>query len=337
MSTIGLGQESLEPGENEAIAEIVEQIRSDLVNRAQELEWTTMRRDGHPKAHGLVRAQFTIAGDLPEALARGVFAAPRTFEAYIRFSNAYFDPDRHDVEPDFRGMAIKLLGVPGPKELPQEPDTQDFLLVTRPVFFVRDPRDYLEFIRILKESPALCAVKYPHFARLLGIISNPLTTTYFSQTAYALGDGQAVKYCAQPAAGEHASLAKELVELLHRDYLRHAMAEWLREQEAAFDFLVQLQTDPVRMPVEDPTVEWDAGASPFRKVATIVIPKQEFQSPAQESFGENLSFNPWHALGVHRPLGIINRIRRAVYLEISALRHRANQVPEQEPSGDEQF
>jgi catalase len=337
MSPPGLGQESLEPGESDAIAAIVAKISSDLVNRAQHLKWPIMRRDAHPKAHGVVRARFAVEDNLPETLARGVFASPRVFDAYIRFSNAYFDPDRHDASPDFRGMAIKLLGVAGPKEVPGGSDTHDFVLVTRPVFFIRDPREYLEFISALTENPITCALKFPHFARLLGIIRNPLTTTYFSQTAYALGDGQAVKYSAQPVDRDHESFLSEVAELLHRDFLRQAMAEWLQERDAVFDFLVQRQTDPVRMPVEDPTVEWDLSESPFVKVATIVIPKQDFRSAAQDAFAENLSFNPWNVLAAHRPLGIINRIRRAVYLELSALRHRANHVPEREPSAGEQF
>ncbi|MEK1942330.1 MAG: hypothetical protein AAAB16_18325, partial [Pseudomonas sp.] len=37
------------------------------------------------------------------------------------------------------------------------------------------------------------------------------------------------------------------------------------------------------------------------------------------------SFNPWHALPEHRPLGGINRLRKAVYEAVSAYRHERNQ------------
>ena len=41
------------------------------------------------------------------------------------------------------------------------------------------------------------------------------------------------------------------------DSLTRALAAGLQSGEAVFDFKVQLQADPVAMPVEDVTVEWD--------------------------------------------------------------------------------
>ena len=61
------------------------------------------------------------------------------------------------------------------------------------------------------------------------------------------------------------------------------------------------------MPVEDVTTEWPESLAAFRKVATIVIPRQAFNNPERDDFGENLSFTPWHALEEHRPIGGINR------------------------------
>ena len=56
----------------------------------------------------------------------------------------------------------------------------------------------------------------------------------------------------------------------------------------------------------------------------IAIPAQEFDTPARNTFCENLSFNPWHAVEDHRPLGGLNRIRKAVYEEIAVYRHAMN-------------
>jgi hypothetical protein len=78
------------------------------------------------------------------------------------------------------------------------------------------------------------------------------------------------------------------------------------------------------MPVEDPTVRWKESQSPFVPVADIHIPSQEFDTPARNAFCENLSFNPWHAIEDHRPLGGLNRIRKAVYEEIAVYRHAMN-------------
>jgi hypothetical protein len=101
--------------------------------------------------------------------------------------------------------------------------------------------------------------------------------------------------------------------------------------------MVQFQTDPVRMPVENPSVEWDERVSPFIPVARIRIPPQRFESEQQMAYAEQLSFTPWHALPEHRPMGGVNRIRKVVYERISTLRHEANGIPRREPAGFEEF
>ena len=89
------------------------------------------------------------------------------------------------------------------------------------------------------------------------------------------------------------------------------------------------------MSVEDSRIEWTELDAPFVKVATITIPRQVFSTPAQDAFGEHLSFTPWHALPEHRPLGGMNRVRRDVYEAVSVLRHELNGAERREPSGDE--
>ena len=110
---------------------------------------------------------------------------------------------------------------------------------------------------------------------------------------------------------------------------RLASGEW------RFDFTVQIQTDSRRMPVEDPTIRWSERRSPFRRVATIRIPSQDFTSEAQKAFAEQLSFTPWHSLPEHQPMGGINRVRRDVYEAISEMRHQKNGVPRREPSAED--
>jgi hypothetical protein len=87
------------------------------------------------------------------------------------------------------------------------------------------------------------------------------------------------------------------------------------------------------MPIEDASVEWDQVAAPLRKVATINIPAQEFDTPERHEFGDDLSFTPWHSLPAHRPLGGINRARRATYEAVSRRRHELNGAPRREPDG----
>ncbi|MBU2037636.1 MAG: catalase, partial [Gammaproteobacteria bacterium] len=60
-------------------------------------------------------------------------------------------------------------------------------------------------------------------------------------------------------------------------------------------------------------------------------------SEAQKQFCENISFNPWHSLEEHRPIGGINRARRVVMKDISDFRLQANGVERFEPTGHEVF
>ncbi|MEJ7605604.1 MAG: hypothetical protein WKF37_04920 [Bryobacteraceae bacterium] len=116
------------------------------------------------------------------------------------------------------------------------------------------------------------------------------------------------------------------------DYLKEAMVRQLSSHQATFDFAVQFQSDPDKMPIEDPGVTWDELASPFRKVATVTITSQVFDTSERREFGDNLSFNPWRCLPEHRPLGGISRARRQVYEALSAFRHERNQAPHEEPT-----
>jgi hypothetical protein len=101
---------------------------------------------------------------------------------------------------------------------------------------------------------------------------------------------------------------------------------------AKFDFTVQLHEDATPAVIDNPTVAWDG---PAQRVAVITIPPQKFDSLGQLSFGENLSYTPWHALPEHRPVGQVNEIRKAVYLASSGLRHDTNHVAPAEPTGNE--
>ena len=101
--------------------------------------------------------------------------------------------------------------------------------------------------------------------------------------------------------------------------------------------MVQIQTDPHRMPIEDATVKWSERLSPYIPVAELRIPRQRFDTPAQLAFADNLSYNPWHSLEAHRPLGNQNRARRRMYHELSRLRQSMNNTPHVEPTGAERF
>jgi hypothetical protein len=115
------------------------------------------------------------------------------------------------------------------------------------------------------------------------------------------------------------------------------MVATLGEENVEFDIKLQTQTDPHLMPIENNAVLWPEKLSPRRTAATLRIPKQKFNSQAQLDFARRLSFNPWHSIPEHRPLGNQSRARRKMYETLSRLRHTMNAVPLYEPTGDEQF
>lgn len=78
------------------------------------------------------------------------------------------------------------------------------------------------------------------------------------------------------------------------------------------------------MPIEDTSIEWKESDAPYETVAKVRIPAQDFDTPAQNLACDNQSFNPWFGLEAHRPIGGINRLRKAVYEAVSDYRHSRN-------------
>jgi hypothetical protein len=92
---------------------------------------------------------------------------------------------------------------------------------------------------------------------------------------------------------------------------------------------VILQKDPVVQPIEDSHVEWlsdDADIKAQKKFANrmevgrFIFPPQEFDAPPMERMCEAMSYSPWHSIAAHRPLGNMQRARKAVYLAGASLR-----------------
>jgi hypothetical protein len=88
--------------------------------------------------------------------------------------------------------------------------------------------------------------------------------------------------------------------------------------------MVQVRGGGDDLGIENASTAWDEKAHPFVNVAriTIAVP-QDIDAAEHRARCERLFFTPWHSLAAHRPIGSINRLRRAVY-EASA-RHRLRQ------------
>lgn len=247
---------------------LVAQTVANFVTRQSELRaehgqapWAT--RDVHRKTHGCVAASLDISPDIGTDLNRqianfirerkaagkgrslanplpdpissssdlGIFQPGARLEAVIRYSNGH-PGNRHDREPDARGMAVKLLpkGSLGatvestPADSLNRATLLDILTINFPTFFVNDPETYLRINQLFLKSAEdfRGAVSAQAFAagslyftgtsrleRKLAFVSNgsiidsPLYQKYYSMVPSRLGrhgDMRAVKYSFVPEA-----------------------------------------------------------------------------------------------------------------------------------------
>lgn len=338
---------SIDPGLSENLypheAAIAEKI-SEVIEKSIRKQYSagTALRDAHPKAHGCVRAEFHVRETLPHYLAQGIFIPGKTYQAWIRFSNGSRDATKADIKRDARGMAIKILGVPGEKLLEDEATTQDFIMINHPVFFANDPERYMALMQDINSDNFFRKLHIPFALGAKGTlialnlntrISNPLQTRYWSMIPYQLGlgsDRRAVKYSARACS----TVTDPIPEKPSHDFLRDALRNSLQKGDACMEFLVQPRTSDM-LPIEDSMTEWKETQAPFYQVATIRIPEQVFDTPDQNKFCENLSFTPWHSLPEHKPLGAVNRLRKVIYDRISRVRYEMNSANRNDfPSND---
>jgi hypothetical protein len=321
--------ETLEPGEDRDVARMIEVLRGQQVKTYK--PGGTLR-DAHTKRIALLEAEFAVEPDLPETLRVGLFAEPRRYRTWVRFSSAS-EKSRPDSVEDVRGVAIKLRDVPG-RKIPEsdEPTTQDFLLISAPTMPLGTVRLFRLAVVLTNQYSAIL------FAILLLVTgrwrvlkelkamnikpASPADIRYWSTTPYLLGPDRAAKYSLVPTS----AYVSRLPEKPGDTYLADNLQEHLGGADATFDFLVQLRTDPETMPIEDAAVEWREDKAPFAKVATLRIPKQQFRTPERDAMAAALSFSPGHALVQHRPIGGVNRARIRVYREQAEFRQKRDGV-----------
>lgn len=333
---------------------------SESMSRVNKMMFSQYRhavRDAHAKSHGVVKGELRVYDDLPEPLAQGLFSEAKSYPVVIRYSTSHpsIEPDKKSFQ---RGMAIKVIGVEGKKFLPENENdlTQDFLLVNYPVIPTGTIKEYLDFQEQLEKAangPEFLQNIQNHqqvlarkFKQLLGKEDDPNTLgmpgshllgdIYFSMAAIRYGDYIAKISVAPYSENVKALHEKKMDDELKadpQDFLTTIVAGFFKNEGAEYELRVQLCTDLKKMPVEDGSVQWPEKDSPYLPVARIVMPPQDTFSDARRVYGDDiLSFNPFHCLPEHRPLGSIMRIRRLVYDVSSKFRHQANAQPRVEPN-----
>lgn len=338
-----IAEESFDADEESSLDNIIDLMADQMRGRFKPGGY---ERGGNTKTHGVVKATVTIRDDIPEHCRKGVFAEPRSYKAYVRFSGPGPNVPSDIQDVGFMSMAVKLLGVPGPKLMEEEKFTQDFITTSGGATFVTpNTRENAKLQYWSLVDMTLYYFLNPFDSHLLDMAQqslwnatqyNPLAQRYWSCTPYLLGDGQAVMYSFIPKTkGVYKKIAGVPFGKVPFNYLRENMVKTLNEMDVEFDLMIQLQTDAHLMPIEDSSVWWPEKLSPFIPVATVRIPKQQFDTPAMAEFNKRLKMNPWHCLAEHRPLGNLNRARFRLYFELSKFRQEMNQVTHLEPTGDE--
>jgi hypothetical protein len=339
---VALAEETAQPGEDQDVQTMIDEMRRHLVI---DFPPGGFERAGNTKTHGLVRGELIILDNLPESFRHGLFATPKTYRCWVRFSGPgpHIEPDIDDV--GFISISVKVMGVEGEKLWEDEKHTQDFTAVCTPTFVTPDIKANARLqYWSRRHLPAFYFMDF-RGTHLLDMAmqglwnetqTNPLGATFYSCVPYLMGPHQAMQYSFRSKTNVRRSIPR--LPLRPPDnYLRDNMISTLDEMDVEFEMRVQLQTDAFLMPIENNAVLWPERLSPRVPVATLRIPRQKFDDPAQFAFTRNLKFNPWHCLPEHRPLGNQSRARKRMYDELAKFRQKMNGASHIEPTGDERF
>jgi hypothetical protein len=330
----------------EAAAPDEAEIDSEIVSTLRKISETTLAHGGtplrsvHAKSHGLIHGTLTVHDNLPDIFAHGLFRKPASYPAVMRLSTTPGDI-LEDAVSTPRGLAIKIIGVEGPRVPCSENDTtQDFVLVNAPAFGAPNAGAFLKTLKLLEPTTD----KSEHLKKLTSAVARGaeavldtfgaksstlvslgghpehhiLGETFYAQTPFLYGPFIA-KFAVVPTAVTLTALTKKDIESNgEANMLRNLVVEYFLKYSASWELRVQLCTDLEKMPIEDASVAWDETVSPYVAVATRTAASQDPWTVEKiDAIDKGLAFTPWHALAAHRPLGGVNRARKTAY-EMSA-------------------
>ena len=340
--------ESPQPDEPETMAALVQALRR--ISETTFQDYGHAVRSVHAKSHGLLKGELRVLDHLPPPLAQGLFARPARYEAVLRFSTNPGDVLDDSVSTP-RGLAIKVLGVEGPRLPGSEAEaSQDFVMANAPAFAAPDPKVFARNLKLLAAttdqpqglkkvvSAALRGAEKVvetfggESALLKNLGGQPNThilgETFWTQAPLRYGDYVA-KLSVAPLSPALTALTGTAIDASgHPDALREAVNAFFRDQGGEWEVRAQLLTNPGTMPVEDSSVPWPEEESPYVAVARLIVPSQSgWDEERSREIDDGMSFSPWHGLEAHRPLGGIMRARRATYEDSARFRASHNGCP----------
>lgn len=343
--------ETIQPGETETFNEIAAKLMDISRNVGQRQRHTV--RSVHAKSHGLLKAEFTVLPGLDEALRQGLFADEKSYGAVMRFSTNPGDILSDHISTP-RGLAIKVIGVEG-EMLPNHAGqaTQDFVFNNSSTFASPDAKGFLKGItlldkhandsEVLKQAVSSTAQTAEEALELVGQKSgflkgfghpptHPLGETYHTAVPVRFGNYFGKLHLVPVSSNITDLKGKHIDHPSSWNAVKDSLVSFFEQQTAVWELRIQLCTILEKMPVEDASVEWSEELSPSLPIARITAQPQGAYSDARRVWvDEQLSFNPWHSLVAHRPLGNVMRARFQAYKASSEFRHSAEGRPMVEP------
>jgi len=344
--------EVLEQDEEDTDRQLVETLRG--ISEITYEDSGHALRSVHAKSHGLLHAELEVIAGLPPTLAQGLFAKPAKYPVVMRFSTIPGDVLDDSVSVP-RGLAVKVIGIPGDRLPGSEGDTtQDFVLVDGPAFAAPTAKKFLGNLKLLakttdkaeglKKALSVALRGAEALLESVGSQSGLLKTlgghpedhilgeTFFSQAPIRYGDYIA-KVAVAPVSAELVALANAPLNVNGKpNGLRDAVRAFFTARGAVWELRVQLCTDLKAMPVEDSSIAWPEDKSPYVAVARIIAQRQDTWSDVNiTAIDDGLSFSPWHGIMEHQPLGSIMRVRKAAYKASADFRGGRNGCPMYQP------
>ena len=259
--------------------------------------------------------------DIPPELRVEFAQADATYPTVVRFSNAS-GSGQPDSEPDLRGVALRIQASPEQQH--------DLLMTNYPVSHARDAYQFVKFATATAGGRLSRALGVVRLVFLFGpsetvrMLRNVLTgsrrkvrsvatETYWSRGAIRWGDTLAVRYLLRPAPETMPGPEPPADD---PDYLSHEVDRRLAAGHVRFELCLQRYKDAKSTPIEDTAVAWSERVSPPEPVAVLTIGRREAGAVGAEATRraiDAMAFSPWNATDSFRPLGNLNRARKAAY------------------------
>ena len=296
-----------------------------------------IQRAFHAKATLAVDdAELRVNDDLSEDLRVGFAQPGKAYRTIVRCSNAA-GSGKPDFAPDLRGIALRIQV--------DDSTSHDLLTNNFPVSHARNARQFVEFAIATAGGPISMVLGLPRLAKLFGIretarmlrnvqtarkqpVDSVATQTYWSRGALTWGPGVAVRYLLRPAPRAPQGPKPSKTD---RSYLFTEAAQRLDNGDIRFELCIQRYVNDQVTPIEDTAVEWKEKHSPAEPVATLTIRQTDITSTdaqARAAAIEHLAFNPWNTTEDFRPLGNLNRARKAGYDASAAHRSQTRWLTE---------